>query len=402
MLNSFIKYFLFIASIAFIPILVIQNFLYDSTVVNSSALNIFSLIFGMLIISRFKSFPQVQLATYVIPISVLSSGMIWLFILISRIQYSIKITLIGNLLLPILFLVFEYTIKKNILQKLYFLPSKKAQSFPRKSNFSFIKLRSPRIYDLKLDGLIVDFRDEDLLKKWGRFLVNCALNKVPIYSYIKIKESLTGCVDLTSLGENDLGRLEPSKIVFLTKRIIDLSFILLIFPFVTVLGIIIALCIYLETPGNVFFKQKRIGLNGDIFTMIKFRSMTLLHTKSNIKSETDRITKVGNFIRKYRLDEIPQFLNVIKGDMSLIGPRPELIELVEKYDKKIPFFMYRHIVRPGISGWAQVMLGYTVGVDQKKEKLAYDLYYIKHYSLWLDLLIWFKTIRTVFTGFGSR
>jgi lipopolysaccharide/colanic/teichoic acid biosynthesis glycosyltransferase len=328
--------------------------------------------------------------------------MIWLFILISRIQYSIKITLIGNLLLPILFLIFEYTIQKNTLQKLYFLPSKKAQSFPRKSNFVFIKLRSPRIYDLKLDGLIVDFRDEDLLKKWDRFLVNCALNKTPIYSYIKIKESLTGRVDLTSLGENDLGRLEPSKIVFLTKRIIDLSFILLISPFVTVLGIIIALCIYLETPDNVFFKQKRIGLNGDIFTMIKFRSMTLLHTKSNIKSETDRITKVGNFIRKYRLDEIPQFLNVIKGDMSLIGPRPELIELVEKYDKKIPFFMYRHIVRPGISGWAQVMLGYTVGVDQKKEKLAYDLYYIKHYSLWLDLLIWFKTIRTVFTGFGSR
>jgi lipopolysaccharide/colanic/teichoic acid biosynthesis glycosyltransferase len=402
MLNSFVKYLLLITSIIFIPILVTQDFRFDNTVLNSSALNTFSLILGILIISRFKSFPQVQLATYVIPISFFSSGMIWLFILISRIQYSIKITLIGNLLLPILFLIFEYTIQKNTLQKLYFLPSKKAQSFPRKSNFVFIKLRSPRIYDLKLDGLIVDFRDEDLLKKWDRFLVNCALNKTPIYSYIKIKESLTGRVDLTSLGENDLGRLEPSKIVFLTKRIIDLSFILLISPFVTVLGIIIALCIYLETPDNVFFKQKRIGLNGDIFTMIKFRSMTLLHTKSNIKSETDRITKVGNFIRKYRLDEIPQFLNVIKGDMSLIGPRPELIELVEKYDKKIPFFMYRHIVRPGISGWAQVMLGYTVGVDQKKEKLAYDLYYIKHYSLWLDLLIWFKTIRTVFTGFGSR
>jgi lipopolysaccharide/colanic/teichoic acid biosynthesis glycosyltransferase len=118
--------------------------------------------------------------------------------------------------------------------------------------------------------------------------------------------------------------------------------------------------------------------------------------------ERSRITRVGKIIRKYRLDELPQFWNVFKGDMSLIGPRPESRDLAEWYSKEVPFFAYRHVVRPGISGWAQVMHGYAAGVDDMKDKLAHDFYYIKHFSLWLDFLIWFKTIKTMLTGFGSR
>ena len=143
---------------------------------------------------------------------------------------------------------------------------------------------------------------------------------------------------------------------------------------------------------------------GKTFRVFKFRSMTVDHQGGHftLKDEADRITRVGRVIRKYRLDELPQFLNVIKGDMSLIGPRPESSALAEWYDHEVPFFAYRHIVRPGISGWAQVMHGYAAGVEEMNDKIAYDFYYIKHFSFWLDLLIWYKTLRTILTGFGSR
>ena len=118
--------------------------------------------------------------------------------------------------------------------------------------------------------------------------------------------------------------------------------------------------------------------------------------------EDPRITKVGSVIRKYRIDELPQILNVLKGEMSFIGPRPESLELSQWYEKDVAFFSYRHIVRPGLSGWAQVNQGYAAEVEGMTVKLQYDFYYIKHFSLWLDILIVVKTIRTILTGFGSR
>ena len=115
-----------------------------------------------------------------------------------------------------------------------------------------------------------------------------------------------------------------------------------------------------------------------------------------------RITRVGKFIRKTRLDEIPQFINVLKGEMSLIGPRPEQRAFVTQFEKDMPFYAYRHVVKPGITGWAQVVQGYAADADDTQVKIAYDFYYIKHFSYWLDLLIVLKTIRTILTGFGAR
>ena len=119
-------------------------------------------------------------------------------------------------------------------------------------------------------------------------------------------------------------------------------------------------------------------------------------------SDDKRITNVGRFIRKTRIDEIPQFINVLKGDMSIIGPRPEQLAFVEQFEKEIPFYPYRHVVRPGITGWAQVMQGYADCADDTRVKIEHDFYYIKHFSLWLDILIVVKTIRTILTGFGAR
>ena len=138
--------------------------------------------------------------------------------------------------------------------------------------------------------------------------------------------------------------------------------------------------------------------------MLKFRSMRIdMGGKGFTQGKDDpRITKVGKFIRKYRIDELPQIFNILIGQMSFIGPRPESLDLSIWYEKDVPFFSYRHVVRPGISGWAQVEQGYAAEVDGMNIKLEYDFYYIKHFSLWLDILITFKTIKTIISGFGAR
>jgi glycosyltransferase len=166
--------------------------------------------------------------------------------------------------------------------------------------------------------------------------------------------------------------------------------------------IISSLFIILETTGNPLYIQERVGLNGSRFRIYKLRSMYSDAEKDGCKWATKndiRITKVGHYIRKTRIDELPQLLNILKGDMAFIGPRPERPEFIEKFLKDIPDFNDRIVIKPGITGWAQVNGGYEL---TPKEKLEYDKYYIEHESLYLDVLILLKTIQVIFTGYGSR
>ncbi|WP_305843502.1 sugar transferase [Photobacterium leiognathi] len=163
--------------------------------------------------------------------------------------------------------------------------------------------------------------------------------------------------------------------------------------------------IKLENPGPAMFIQERVGQGGKVFRIYKFRSMTVKEAGAEDKFATQeqaRVTKVGKIIRKVRIDELPQFFNVLKGDMSLIGPRPEQDSFVKQFEQEIPFYGYRHMVKPGITGWAQVVQGYADDTESTTEKLAFDLYYIKNLSFWLDVNIVFKTIRTMLTGFGAK
>jgi lipopolysaccharide/colanic/teichoic acid biosynthesis glycosyltransferase len=157
----------------------------------------------------------------------------------------------------------------------------------------------------------------------------------------------------------------------------------------------------------VLFRQRRVGRAGNFFDMFKFR--TMVHGEANggrdeaITADGDtRVTKVGAFLRRSRLDELPQIFNIIAGQMSWIGPRPEAEVLSSWYTGEIPFYRYRHVVRPGISGWAQVNQGHVASVDEVHAKLQYDFYYVKYFSAWLDILITFRTVRTMLTGFGWR
>jgi len=192
----------------------------------------------------------------------------------------------------------------------------------------------------------------------------------------------------------------------LFKRLIDLFIsvfsLVILFPLI----MMIAVLIKLESRGPIFFKQERVGENGRVFVLYKFRSM-----QDDAEKETgpvwaedmdDRMTRIGSFVRKTRIDEIPQLFNVLKGDMSIVGPRPERPFFVEQLAKKIPFYVKRHSVKPGVTGWAQVRYSYGASLEDAKEKLQYDLFYIKHMSFWLDMGVIADTFKVVLMGKGAR
>ena len=198
--------------------------------------------------------------------------------------------------------------------------------------------------------------------------------------------------------------LENKEIGFYSKirRVIDFIISLLSLVIVIPIILITSIFIMLESPGNPFYVQSRMGLMGKEFNLIKLRSMRTDAEKNGAQwadKNDPRITKVGRFIRKTRIDELPQIFNVLKGDMSIIGPRPERQNFVEEFVKYIPNFPKRLEVKPGLTGWAQVNGGYEI---LPEEKLELDLYYINNKSLTLDILIILKTIQIVLTGEGAR
>ncbi|MBD3586613.1 TIGR03013 family PEP-CTERM/XrtA system glycosyltransferase [Salinimonas sp. HHU 13199] len=174
-------------------------------------------------------------------------------------------------------------------------------------------------------------------------------------------------------------------------------------PFMLLTAMIIWLDDGRRTGTSVFYKQERVGLNGKLFKIIKFRSMRPDAEKDGAKwasKNDDRVTRIGHFIRKYRIDELPQLFNVFKGEMSFIGPRPERPEFVEKLVREVPYYNQRHNVKPGLAGWAQLNYPYGASVEDSMEKLKFDLYYVKHQSMLLDILILIRTVEIVLFGKG--
>lgn len=187
------------------------------------------------------------------------------------------------------------------------------------------------------------------------------------------------------------------------KRVIDVVVALLLLAVTTPIMLLIAVVIKLDSPGPVIYAQIRTGQGGGLFKIFKFRTMRADAEKNGAvwaEKNDVRVTRVGRLLRKMRVDELPQIWNVLRGDMSFIGPRPERPNFNQKLEKQIPYYDLRHLVKPGISGWAQVMHPYGASVEDAQEKLQYDLYYIKNYSIYLDLLIAMKTIRIVARGQG--
>lgn len=247
-------------------------------------------------------------------------------------------------------------------------------------------------------------------------------NSLPLKDLLRIKTLGAQVNDFSSFLERETGRvdldtLNPSWLIFsdgfsagrmisgTTKRAFDIVASLLLLLIAWPLIALFALLVKLDSPGPAFFRQTRIGLYGQPFTLIKLRSMQVDAERDGAqwaKVGDPRVTRVGAIIRKLRIDELPQAWTVLKGEMSFVGPRPEVPQFVEDLEKKLPYYAERHMVKPGITGWAQINYPYGASIEDARHKLEYDLYYAKNYTPFLDLLIMLQTLRVVLWPEGAR
>jgi exopolysaccharide biosynthesis polyprenyl glycosylphosphotransferase len=238
-------------------------------------------------------------------------------------------------------------------------------------------------------------------------LLDCMKQKVRVTDFRHLIEYVTGKVPIEHLSTNwfieELAGIDQ-RYTWFVKRSLDILFSIiggvLSFPIL----LLAAAAIKLDSSGPVFYSQIRIGRGERKFRVWKLRTMVSDADKSKVfwtEDNDDRITRIGRFLRKTHVDELPQLINILSGDMSLIGPRPEAEALVEMYSREIPFYSERHMITPGVTGWAQINYPYGNSIEDAREKLKYDYYYIKNRSVLLDLLILLRTIRTVMTGKGA-
>ena len=243
------------------------------------------------------------------------------------------------------------------------------------------------LFDCRMHGVQISDLLDFMERETGQIMVNLMYPSWLIYS--KGFESQSYLRQIRNYSFN----------IFLATLVL-----LFVWPFMLLTALIIYVDDGRKTGASVFYKQVRVGKNGEEFSIYKFRSMGIDAEKNGAQwaDKNDvRVTRVGGFIRKYRLDELPQLYNVFKGDMSFVGPRPERPEFVEQLEQTIPFYSKRHNVKPGLAGWAQLNYPYGASIEDAEGKLKYDLYYVKHQSFLLDILVLIRTIEVVLFGKGQ-
>ncbi|MCP3995838.1 MAG: exopolysaccharide biosynthesis polyprenyl glycosylphosphotransferase [bacterium] len=253
--------------------------------------------------------------------------------------------------------------------------------------------------------LIVDLRPV-MSDRMAQFVSSWNLAGYPVRALSTVYEEYTGRLPMVHLAEGwELSAPVSRNEYAGFKRGIDIVLVLLTAPLWLLLAASIWLAVRIDSNGPAIYRQERIGRDGESFTLYKFRTMVLNAEKDGPQfaaANDSRLTNVGKLLRRLRIDEIPQLVNVLKGDLSLVGPRPERPVFTEQFESSIPFYSYRHLVRPGVTGWAQVNFGYADNERETVEKLTYDLYYVKHMSPWLDLSILGRSMWTVLSGFGAK
>jgi sugar transferase (PEP-CTERM system associated) len=247
-------------------------------------------------------------------------------------------------------------------------------------------------------------------------------NSLPLKDLLRIKTAGVHVNDFSSFIERETGRVDldtvnPSWLIFsdgfssgravssVAKRLFDITASLLLLLLTLPIIVLFAILVMLDSKGPAFYRQNRVGLFGQNFDVIKLRSM---RTNAEVagaqfaQTNDPRVTRIGRFIRKVRIDELPQTWSVLKGEMSFVGPRPERPEFVADLEEKLPFYAERHMVKPGITGWAQINYPYGANLEDSRHKLEYDLYYAKNYTPFLDLIILLQTLRVVLWHEGAR
>ncbi|MEA1014468.1 sugar transferase [Sphingosinicella sp. LY1275] len=353
-------------------------------------------------------YPGVQASYFILPTFSAAYALVILGLLFSRLHYNRIYLAVGFALCLIWYYGVTLLAQRRQPLRIAVVPFGEMQALYEIKRVNWLRLDAPDSAQAgACDALVADFR-ADLPDEWERFLADATLAGLAVLHVKELRESLTGRVQIDHLSENNFGSLIPDHAYLRVKQVVDfvtaLIMIVLLSPFL----VIVAAAIRLDSSGPALYRQKRVGYAGRVFTVYKFRTMRHAPSEQSdrrmaiTEDDDPRVTRLGRFLRRSRIDELPQLINILRGEMSWIGPRPEAQILSEWYEQEIPFYRYRHIVRPGITGWAQVNQGHVAEVGEVFGKLQYDFYYIRRFSPWLDALIVARTILTMASGFGSR
>lgn len=354
---------------------------------------------------RLDAFPRATLQGnmgYVAPIAVLTYAVVATLLLLLRLDYS-RFQLFGSGILTVMWMATVAQLRSRYLVRNYaVIPKASIAMMPDLLACRWLDFDEVQNRRMRVDAIVADLSLE-LSEAQLEALADAAISGVPVLDRRYIVESLTGRTPLSGLTPNEFGALLPSRQYLVVRRVVELVLTVAALPLlILVLGVIGAIVRY-DSPGPVFFVQSRVGRRRRVFSMVKFRTMYHgVQGPSFTKTGDPRITRVGHFLRRCRLDELPQIFNILRGEMSWVGPRPEALSLEKGYVRDIEHFALRGIVRPGLTGWAQINQGYAHEADAMRSKLEYDLYYLKHCSLWLDLVIVLRTFAVVFRGTGAR
>lgn len=386
------------------------NLLSADTSQNSAIASLLAGLVALIAYRRVTAYPGTYSFAYIMPAFASTYGLAIAILFFLRLNYSGSMLLVGFVASVAFTFLVALVVERYGVARFHVVPGGSDEIIRDVPRFEWVTLRKPELPADPHATIVADLRwDHD--SAWERMLAEAALRGHAVYHTKQLHESLTGRVNIEHLSENNLGSLVPNFAYDKLKRLIDFVACLALLPVWLILFPAIAIAVKLDSPGPVIFTQRRMGHRRRPFTMLKFRTMRVrteaedpdaaLRAAVTVADDA-RITRTGWFLRRTRLDEIPQVINILRGEMSFIGPRPEAMPLSDWYERELPFYSYRHIVRPGLTGWAQVNQGHVAELGDVHHKLQYDFYYIKNFSAWLDVVIVLRTIRIVLFGFGWR
>ena len=355
--------------------------------------------------SRLEAFPApsfTEQAAYFAPIVGICFAAIGIVLLAFRLEYS-RVQFFGSGFLVFAWMVSAAHLRMRLFTRSYaIVPEASLGAMPEVPSCRWLRFDEAIGQSARLDGIVADLGN-GLSEHEMSELARAAIAGVPVLDRRRIVESLTGRTPLSGLLPNEYGALLPSRQYVAFRRVVELLCTVIALPLLLIVMLVLAIVIRVDSPGPVFYTQARLGRKGKVFQMIKFRTMQHGALGPSFTTTDDpRITRVGTWLRRYRLDELPQMVNVLRNEMSWVGPRPEALVLGRSYARDIPLFELRSIVPPGVTGWAQINQGYAHDSEGMRAKLEYDLYYLKHCSLWLDLVIILRTLTVVAGGIGAR
>jgi lipopolysaccharide/colanic/teichoic acid biosynthesis glycosyltransferase len=376
---------------------------------NSMFANVAAICMVLWIRITISTYPGIRGGQLVLPAIVAAHATMITLLLLSRLPYH-RPSLAAGFLLHLMWAYgFYFFVQRHARPRIAIVPFGAVDKLREIDRVGWHRLHRPDMAECEgCTAIVADFSAE-LPDEWEAFLADSAVDGRIVYQVQQLTESLTGRVQVKQLSENSFGSLAPERAYMAVKHLADFLLAAALLPLALPVMALCAVAIRLTDGAPVLFRQKRVGRGGREFTLFKFRTMLAVgdldpeDRRAAMTGDGDvRITRLGGFLRRSRLDELPQLLNILLGEMSFIGPRPEARVLSSWYTAEIPFYRYRHVVRPGISGWAQVNQGHVAEVDEVHLKLQYDFFYVKYFSPWLDILILFRTVKTMLTGWGAR